>query len=249
MLDPALLRENLEQVRVGLRNRGLELTSELEDLATLESRRRRILPELEGLKREQNATGDEVARARRQGAEVTKLQAASKHRSQQIKQLAAELDTVEKRRNRGLLAIPNLPHESVPIGKSASENAEVRRVGTPREFAFTPQAHWDLGPALGIIDFERGTKIAGAHQLHARSPYEGTRVHRSRAALHGEHRVADRHREPPEVRGRSLQGWRRLGPVPDSHGRSPAHEHASQRDPRRAGTPGALHRVHPLLPQ
>ena len=162
MLDPALLRENLEQVRVGLRNRGLELTSELEDLATLESRRRRILPELEGLKREQNATGDEVARARRQGAEVTKLQAASKHRSQQIKQLAAELDTVEKRRNRGLLAIPNLPHESVPIGKSASENAEVRRVGTPREFAFTPQAHWDLGPALGIIDFERGTKIAGA---------------------------------------------------------------------------------------
>ena len=162
MLDPALLRENLEQVRVGLRNRGLELTSELEDLATLESRRRRILPELEGLKREQNATGDEVARARRQGAEVTKLQAASKHRSQQIKQLAAELDTVEKRQNRGLLAIPNLPHESVPIGKSASENAEVRRVGTPREFAFTPQAHWDLGPALGIIDFERGTKIAGA---------------------------------------------------------------------------------------
>ena len=133
MLDPALLRENLEQVRVGLRNRGLELTSELEDLATLESRRRRILPELEGLKREQNATGDEVARARRQGAEVTKLQAASKHRSQQIKQLAAELDTVEKRRNRGLLAIPNLPHESVPI-----EGRARRR--TPRSVGLEPRA-------------------------------------------------------------------------------------------------------------
>ena len=69
---------------------------------------------------------------------------------------------IEQRRNRGLLAIPNLPHASVPLGKSAADNAEVRRVGTARTFAFTPQAHWDLGPALGIIDFERGTKIAGA---------------------------------------------------------------------------------------
>ena len=162
MLDPAFLRDNLEAVRNGLLKRGADLANELEDLATLETRRRRLLPEIEGLKREQNAAGDEVARAKRQGLDASKIQEASRARAQQIKQLSVELETVEQRRNRGLLTIPNLPHESVPVGKSSADNAEVRRHGTPRHFDFAPQAHWDLGPALGIIDFERGTKIAGA---------------------------------------------------------------------------------------
>ena len=162
MLDPAFLRDNLETVRSGLQKRGADLASELEELATLETRRRRLLPEIEGLKREQNTSGDEVARAKRQGLDSSKIQEANRARAQQIKQLSIELDTVEQRRNRGLLTIPNLPHASVPVGKSSAENVEVRRQGTPRTFDFTPQAHWDLGPALGIIDFERGTKIAGA---------------------------------------------------------------------------------------
>ena len=162
MLDPALLRDNLEAVRAALARRGVDLSNELEELAALETRRRRILPEIEGLKREQNAAGDEVARAKRQGLDASRLQEASRQRAQQIKQLGVELDTVEQRRNRGLLNIPNLPHESVPVGRSAGDNVEVRRHGTPRPLSFTPQAHWDLGPALGIIDFERGTKIAGA---------------------------------------------------------------------------------------
>jgi len=162
MLDPALLRDNLETVRDGLVKRGVDLTNELEDLATLETRRRRILPELEGLKRDQNTAGDEVARAKRQGLEVSKIHEASRQRAQQIKQLGIELDSVEQRRNRGLMLLPNLPHATVPAGKSNADNVEVRRHGTPRSFPFTPQPHWDLGPALGIIDFERGTKIAGA---------------------------------------------------------------------------------------
>jgi seryl-tRNA synthetase len=162
MLDPAFLRDNLETVRNGLRKRGTDLGSELENLATLETHRRRLLPEIEGLKREQNTAGDEVARAKRQGLDASKIQEANRARAQQIKQLSVELESVEQRRNRGLLVIPNLPHDSVPVGKSSADNVEVRRHGTPRTFDFTPQAHWDLGPALGIIDFERGTKIAGA---------------------------------------------------------------------------------------
>jgi len=162
MVDPALLRDDLTAVRAGLEKRGVDLTSELEDLATLESRRRRILPEIEGLKREQNTAGDEVARAKRQGLDIGKIQEAGRQRAQQIKQLSIELDAVEQRRNRGLLMVPNLPHESVPVGKSSADNVEVRRYGQPRAFDFSVQAHWDLGPALGIIDFERGTKIAGA---------------------------------------------------------------------------------------
>jgi len=162
MLDPALFRENLESVRAGITKRGVDLTAELEDLATLETQRRRLLPEIEGLKRDQNAAGDEVARAKRQGLDAAKIQEASRQRAQQIKQLSVELDSVEQRRNRGLLVIPNLPHESVPVGKTSDDNVEVRRHGTPPAFDFTAQPHWDLGPALGIIDFERGTKIAGA---------------------------------------------------------------------------------------
>jgi seryl-tRNA synthetase len=162
MIDPAFLRDNLEAVRAALCNRGMDLTRELEELAALESRRRRLLPELEGLKREQNTSGDEVAKAKRQGLDTAKIQEANRQRAHQIKQLSVELDLIEQRRNHGLLIVPNIPHESVPVGKSAGDNKEVRRVGAPRAFSFTPQAHWDLGPALGIIDFERGTKIAGA---------------------------------------------------------------------------------------
>jgi seryl-tRNA synthetase len=162
MLDPTFLRDNLQAVRERLQSRGTDFSRELEELAMLETQRRRLLPEIEGLKREQNAAGDEVARAKRQGLDATKIQEANRARGQQIKQLSVELESCEQRRNRILLTIPNLPHDSVPIGKSSSDNVEVRRHGTPRTFDFTPQAHWDLGPALGIIDFERGTKIAGA---------------------------------------------------------------------------------------
>ncbi len=162
MIDPAFLRDNLDSVRTALHNRGLEMKGELEELAALESRRRRLLPDLEGLKREQNTAGDEVARAKRQGQDTTRIQEAGRQRAAQIKQMSVELDTIEQRRNRGLLVVPNIPHESVPVGKSAADNQEVRRAGTPRSVTFAPQAHWDLGPALGIIDFERGTKIAGA---------------------------------------------------------------------------------------
>ena len=162
MIDPAFLRDNPEAVRASLATRGGDFSAELEDLATLETQRRRLLPEFEGLKRQQNAAGDEVARAKRQGLDVTKIQEASRARNQLIKQLSVELELVEQRRNRGLMNLPNLPHKDVKVGKNSEDNVEIHRRGTPRTFDFTPQAHWDLGPALGIIDFERGTKIAAA---------------------------------------------------------------------------------------
>src|SRR4029450_7611328 len=99
MLDPAILRDDLEGLRSALQKRGVDLSSELEELAALEARRRRILPELEGLKREQNTAGDEVARAKRTGADSSKIQEANRQRAQQIKQLEVELGTVEQRRN------------------------------------------------------------------------------------------------------------------------------------------------------
>jgi seryl-tRNA synthetase len=162
VLDPALLRDGFDAVQTALRNRGVNLDTELQELANLEAERRRLLLEVEGLKREQNAAAEEVGKAKRQGLDTSALQEATRERAQRIKRLDAELASVEERRTQGLLVLPNVPDAAVPVGKSADENVEVRRYGTPREFDFTPQAHWDLGPALGIIDFERGTKIAAA---------------------------------------------------------------------------------------
>ena len=162
MLDPAYVRDHLEEVRARLRSRGLEPDKVLEEIATLETARRRIIPELEGLKRLQNTSGDEIARAKRQGHDTAPIQEASRARAQHIKQLGIQADSIEHQREAALLTLPNLPHPSVPVGKSADDNSEVRRHGEPRAFDFEPKAHWDLGPELGILDFERGVKIAAA---------------------------------------------------------------------------------------
>src|SRR5881628_3481904 len=132
MLDPLYVRDHIEAVRTGLRNRGLDADKALEEIATLETARRRLIPELEGLKRLQNTSGDEIARAKRQGLDTAPVQEANRARAQQIKQLSAQLDSIEQRRSRALLLLPNLPHETVPIGSSADDNVEVRRLGEPR---------------------------------------------------------------------------------------------------------------------
>src|SRR5918995_1193028 len=150
MLDPGLLRDRMEDVRTAFRNRGLKSDAELEQVAALETRRRRLIPELEGLKREQNTAGDEVARAKRQGLDASPIFAANKARAQQIRQLEIQVDQVEHQRTALLMTLPNLPHSSVPIGASAADNQEIRRHGEPPTFDFIPKAHWDLGPALGI---------------------------------------------------------------------------------------------------
>src|SRR3954471_97682 len=162
MLDPSYIRDHIEEVRVGLRNRGLDPDKALEEIATLETARRRLIPELEALKRAQNTSGDEIARAKRMGKDTAPVQEANRARAQEIKQKNFQLESIEYQRTAAVLNLPNLPHASVPVGKSAAENVEVRRVGEPRVFDFTAQSHWDIGPALGIIDFERGTKLAGA---------------------------------------------------------------------------------------
>jgi seryl-tRNA synthetase len=162
MLDPALVRENIETVREGLSRRGLDVSAELQQLATVEAERRRLIPLVEGLKREQNAAGDEVARAKRQGVDASHLYEASKARAQQIKQLEIELEGIERQRTTILETLPNIPHSSVPVGRSSADNVVVRTWGEPARPDFEPKAHWDLGPALGIIDFERATKISGS---------------------------------------------------------------------------------------
>ena len=162
MLDPNQVRDNLDAVRQRLAARGLDATAELRQFSEAEADRRRLIQEVETLKREQNAAGEEVARAKKQGADASHLFEANKARGQKIKQLEAELEPAERRRMSVLETLPNMPHASVPVGKSAADNVVVREWGKPRAFDFEPKAHWDLGPQLGVIDFERATKISGA---------------------------------------------------------------------------------------
>ena len=162
MLDPAYIRDHVEKVREGLRNRGLDADKVLGDIATFESLRKRLIGEYEGLKRQQNTSGDEIAKAKRQGQDTSHFQETGRLRNQQIKQLGIQLDSIEHQRDAVLLTLPNLPHDTVPVGKTSEDNPEARRHGEPRVFDFEPKAHWDLATNLGLMDFERAPKISGS---------------------------------------------------------------------------------------
>ncbi len=162
MLDPLYVREHLDDVRTGLRNRGLDADAILEPLTALDAKRKALIPRVEGLKRDQNASAEKVAQAKKQGLDPSAVFAENKARGQQIKELEAELEQVERERADLLMTLPNLPHATVPIGRSAGDNAVVRKHGEPRAFDFEPKPHWDLGVALGILDFERATRMSGA---------------------------------------------------------------------------------------
>jgi seryl-tRNA synthetase len=162
MLDPAYVRDHADDVRKGLRSRGLDPDAVLQPFAALDARRKSQILDVEGLKREQNVASEQVALAKKQGLDPSQIFAANKARGQRIKDLEAELDEAERQRTDLLMTVPNLPHASVPAGKSSADNQEVRRHGTARAFDFEPKPHWDLGPALGILDFERATRMSGA---------------------------------------------------------------------------------------
>ncbi|MCY4025144.1 MAG: serine--tRNA ligase [Acidobacteria bacterium] len=174
MLDPTLLRERLDDVRAGLETRGPGTADALTDLVRLDTERRTLLPVLERTRRARKEVGERIARARKAGGrgggdggaaggdEVAALMAEGQAHGARIKEHEAKLAEVEAERDRLALTLPNLPHASVPVGSSDADNPEVRRHGEPPAFDFEPRAHWDIGPALGILDFERASRIAGA---------------------------------------------------------------------------------------
>jgi seryl-tRNA synthetase len=162
MLDPAYVRDHLPDVERRLRQRGADPARELAELAGLDAERRRLIPVIENLKRDQNTAGEAVARAKKAGEDPSAIFAANKARAAEIREHEAALDVIEEQRTAILLTLPNLPHESVPEGRSAADNPEIHRWGMPREFDFDPKPHWDLGAELGILDFERAARMSGA---------------------------------------------------------------------------------------
>ncbi len=161
MLDAKFIRENIELVKQKLDQRGSKI--DLDELIALDKKRREIVLETERLRFERNQASDKIASMKKQKQEVPPdVFAALKETANKIKELEEELKTIEPRINDFLLIIPNLPHESVPVGSCSDDNLEVRRWGEPPQFAFPPKPHWEIGTELKILDFDRGAKIAGA---------------------------------------------------------------------------------------
>jgi seryl-tRNA synthetase len=162
MLDPALIRDHFDDIRARLETRGGGTRDAVERLAALDKERRAVLPTVENLKRDRNQAGEQIAKAKRAGEDASALLEANKARAEEIKGLDASLEAIEAERQQLLLRLPNVPHASVPVGKSAEDNQVVRQHGQPPAFDFEPKPHWELGAALGILDFERAARMSGA---------------------------------------------------------------------------------------
>ena len=156
MLSIQFIRQNPELVRESLAKRGE--TSGLDEVLRIDEERRRLIQEAESLRARKKQASKDIAKMKEKPPE---LLAEMREVGDSIKSLEVEVEHKEAELNELLLRIPNLVHPSVPIGKDSSDNVVVREWGKPRKFDFSPLAHWDIGPKLGIIDFERGVKISG----------------------------------------------------------------------------------------
>ncbi|MGB4006651.1 MAG: serine--tRNA ligase [Halanaerobiales bacterium] len=175
MLDLRFVRENIDLVEESLRKRGNKLS--LDNFKDLEEQRRELIAEVEKLKHRRNVVSDQIGELKRKGEDASGIIAEMKEVSDKIKDYDKKLAELEATIRDTLLGIPNIPHESVPFGSSDQDNEEVLRWGEPRDFAFTPKAHWDLGEELDILDFERGAKVTGARFTFLKNA--GARLERS----------------------------------------------------------------------
>lgn len=161
MLDPKLIRNNPQKVKDGISNKG-EPTEIVDQFLALDEQRRTLLTEVEQLKNRRNIVSAEVAKLKKQGQNADDLIAEMRGVGDRIKAIDDQVREVETQSDALLLRIPNLPHESVTVGKDETENVPIRYWSEPRKFDFVPKPHWDLGTDLDILDFERGGKITGA---------------------------------------------------------------------------------------
>ncbi len=161
MLDIKRIRKDPNALIVAMRsrrNKGADVTGLLE----LDERRRKLIVEVEALKAKRNEDSAKVPQLKKQGQDVSGILAEMKQVADSIKELDAELSNIDSQLDDMLMKIPNIPHESVPDGADDKDNAEIRRYGVPTEFDFEPQAHWDIGEKLNILDFAAAGKITGA---------------------------------------------------------------------------------------
>jgi seryl-tRNA synthetase len=160
MHDLSTFRNNLDAIATRLADRGFTL--DVESFRKLDTERRAAVTQSEQLKAKIKSESQEIGKLKRAGEDTSARQAATRELDGQAVALDEQAKQLDDQFRELLAGVPNIPHESVPIGKSAEDNVEVRRIGTPPQFDFMPKPHWELGPELGILDFERAAKVTGA---------------------------------------------------------------------------------------
>ena len=162
MLDIKLIREKPDFVRERLATRGRGDEARIAEIAALDEQRRKLISEGDNLKAERNTVSKEIGALKSKGQDAGAKMAAMKQLGERIAALDAEVAGIDTKLQDILLMIPNLPHESVTVGKEAADNPEVRRWGDTPKFSFQPKAHWEIGEKLDILDFARAAKISGS---------------------------------------------------------------------------------------
>ncbi|MEK3888902.1 serine--tRNA ligase [Bacillus sp. FSL K6-3431] len=161
MLDMKLLRGNFEEIKAKLQHRGEDLT-DLDKFGELDQRRRESILNVEQLKNKRNEVSQQIAQMKKEKQNADELITEMRVVGDKIKELDTRIREVEEELGQLLLSIPNIPHESVPVGESEDDNVEIRNWGEVRQFAFEPKPHWDIASKLGIVDFERAAKVTGS---------------------------------------------------------------------------------------
>ena len=158
MLEIKWIRNNLDEVKTFLKNRYNDF--DVDRIVALDEEKRKLLAETENLKAQRNEGSRKVAEAKATGKDATDLMEELRELGQRVKDIDAAVGKLDEELQALLLQVPNRPHDSVPVGKDENDNVEIRKWGTPKKFDFDPQAHWDIGEKLGILDFEKGVSLS-----------------------------------------------------------------------------------------
>ncbi len=161
MLDIKVIRENPQKVKDAMKTRNADFDSKIDEILAIDVERREIIAKSESMKAQQNAKNKEIPAIKKAGGDASEIFAQLKALSDEITELNSKLSELEDKQRAILLSIPNMPNESVPVGKDDTENQEIRRHGDPTTFSYEPKAHWDIGKDLGILDPERAAKVTG----------------------------------------------------------------------------------------
>jgi len=162
MLDLNFVRDNLPLVEEKLRQRGMKPAEVLKNFAQVDAQRRQAITSAETMKAQRNRASEEIAKLKKSGQDASALIAETKELREEVEELGKAADEYETRLRQILVGIPNIPHPSVPVGRTADDNVEVRRWGAAPKFEFAPKPHWEIGEQLGVLDLERAAKLSGA---------------------------------------------------------------------------------------
>ena len=162
MLDIKVIRTNPEMVKEAMKKRNKNMDAQVDEIIAIDAQRRELSSQADAMKNEQNIASKQIPQIKKEGGDISEIMAKMNDIKEKLKGIDAAVAELEAKQKDLILGFPNIPNESVPVGKDDTENVEIRRFGEPRKFDFEPKAHWDIGADLGILDPETAAKVTGA---------------------------------------------------------------------------------------